>query len=231
MENKSLIIGKGEVGTALYNILKKKYDVHIQDKEPLDIDGINVLHICFPYSKSFIGDVKDYMVMYDPKYTIIHSTVPVGTSRECQAFHSPIRGVHPHLERGILTFIKYLAPKDNFLKKYFERAGIKIKLVGKPEETEALKIWDTTQYGVFLILQKEIYKWCRENKIDPEIVYKDANKTYNEGYINLGMKHVVRPILSDKKGKIGGHCVVQNCDLLKHKITNLIKQFNKDYEK
>ena len=124
----SLIIGRGEVGTSLYNVLKKKYDVSIRDKEDVEINKqVYVLHICFPYFKDFINEVKSYIEIYQPKYTVIHSTVPIGTSNQCEAFHSPVRGMHPNMEKGLKTFIKYLAPKDNFLKKYFEDAGIKIK--------------------------------------------------------------------------------------------------------
>jgi hypothetical protein len=224
---KSLIIGGGEVGMALYKVLKPHYEVYIQDKTPQSHISCEVLHICFPYSKDFVGDVKDYIEMYRPHYTVIHSTVPVGTCRECQAFHSPVRGVHPHLAKSLKTFVKYLAPPDNFLKRYFEKAGIKIKLIDKPENTEALKIWSTTQYGMFLILEKEINRFCEENGLDPKIVYTDANKTYNEGYVKLGMKNVVRPVLRHYKGGIGGHCVIQNCDLLKHPITDFIKKQNK----
>lgn len=224
----NLIIGEGEVGKALYSLFEKHYPCFIQDRniEKYQND-IDILHICFPYSKNFVGDVKDYQEIYRPHYTVIHSTVPMGTSRKCQAFHSPIRGMHPKLEKGILTFIKYLAPKDNKLKRYFENAGIKIKLVNKPEETEVLKILDTTQYGINILVEKLIYGLCKKNKLDFDIVYTDANKTYNEGYTKLGRKDVIRPVLKHMKGQIGGHCIMQNCDLLKSPLTDFVKKTNK----
>ena len=107
----SLIIGKGEVGTALWKILRKKYSTYITDKTDKQLD-IEIIHICFPYSKNFIKEVKRYRELFEPLYIVIHSTVPVGTSFECGAYHSPIRGVHPNLEEGIRTFVKYLAPKS-----------------------------------------------------------------------------------------------------------------------
>ena len=221
----SLIIGRGEVGTSLYNVLKKKYDVSIRDKEDVEINKqVYVLHICFPYFKDFVNEVKSYIDVYQPKYTVIHSTVPIGTTFQCMAYHSPIRGMHPNMEKGIKTFVKYLAPKNNELKKYFEKAGIKIKLVDKQENTEALKIFDTTQYGLSIKAEKIIHKFCKENDLDFGIVYTDANNTYNSGYISLGLKNVTRPVLKHYDGPIGGHCILNNCNLLKNSLTNFVKK-------
>jgi len=216
----SLIIGGGEVGTALQEVLINHYPVWVKGKEPLDLQpsiSPKIMHICFPYTDEFVSEVERYQELYKPKYTVIHSTVPLGTSRRCKAYHSPIRGVHPHLKEGLLTFIKYLAPKSEELKEYFEKTGIKIKLVDKSENTEALKIWSTTQYGRYIELEKEIYKYCEDNDLDFDLVYGDSNKTYNEGYEKLGMGHVRRPILKQVEGAIGGHCVLQNYELLNNK--------------
>ena len=100
------------------------------------------------------------------------------------------------------------------MKEYFEKVGIKIKLVDHPNDTEALKLWSTTQYKRFIELEKEIYEWCGKNKLDFEIVYTDVNETYNKGYKKLGMNHVNRPVLKHIKGKIGGHCILPNYKLL-----------------
>ena len=224
----SLIIGKGEVGKSLYSLLSKVYTCYIQDKDSDYCGDIDVLHICFPYSKDFVGDVKDYIEIYRPNYTVIHSTVPVGTSTQCGAFYSPIRGKHPDLEKGLKTFVKYLAPRSTYLKKYFANTGIKVRLADLTNDLEALKLFDTAQYGISIIVQKLIYRYCKDLALDFNIVYTDANKTYNEGYAVLGLKNVIRPILKHKEGKIGGHCVIQNCDLISSPITNFIKRQNKE---
>ena len=221
---RGLIIGKGEVGKSLYNVLRKVHQTSIRDKDDIEIGEVDILHICFPYFKDFINEVKCYIDCYQPRYTVIHSTVPIGTSIMCEAYHSPIRGMHPKMEKGIKTFVKYLAPKNNELKKYFEKAGIKIKLVDKQENTEALKIFDTTQYGACIRMEKEIHKFCKENNLDFNIVYTDANNTYNSGYISLGLKNVVRPVLKHYEGPIGGHCIINNCNLLKNSLTNFVKK-------
>ena len=162
---KTLIIGKGEIGVSLQRVLSPFYETYIKDIEPLEVDGIEVLHICFPYSKKFIKQVEEYKKQYKPRFVIIHSTVPVGTSTKLNAFHSPVRGVHPHLERSLKTFVKFLAPKNKVLKEYFEKAGIKIELVEKSEETELLKLYCTTIYGLNIVAEKEVYAKCKELKL------------------------------------------------------------------
>jgi len=225
---KSLIIGKGDIGKALYGILKKEHETYIQDKEMEQEGEFDIIHVCFPYSECFVGDVLNYQDIYRARYVVIHSTVPVGTTRECQAFHSPIIGQHPFLEKSLLTFRKYLSPKDNKLKRYFEEAGIKIMCVKKPEETEALKIFLTTCFGISCLEEKMIWNYCLENELSYKAVYREALENYNEGYVKLGYPNLTRPILKHNKGKIGGHCVIPNCRLLKHPLTNFLNKQNKE---
>ena len=106
---KSLIIGAGEIGQALEKVLNKYYKVWIRDKDWGEEDiHPDIIHICFPYSENFVSNVDKYQRQYDPKYTIIHSTVPVGTARNCSAMHSPIIGIHPSLEQSLTTFTKFI---------------------------------------------------------------------------------------------------------------------------
>ena len=230
---KSLIIGKGEVGKALYTILKSQYEVKIRGIEllPEEKKGgklfFPVLHICLPYFPNFIKEVRKYKIQYHPLFTIIHSTVPIGTSKKCKAFHSPIRGIHPNLIKGIQTFDKYLSPNNITLWNYFQKVGIKIQSVNKTEETEALKLWSTTQYGLNIIIEKEIYKYCKKHNLDFNAVYTKPNQTYNQGYNKLGHPEYNRSILKHINGKIGGHCIIPNCHLLQNKIADIILKYNK----
>ena len=226
---KSLIIGRGEIGKSLYNVLIKVYDTEIRDLEDLKIDNIEVLHICFPYSKNFIKQVQEYKAEYKPRFTVIHSTVPVGTTRKCGAYHSPIRGIHPYLEKSLKIFVKYLAPKNKELENYFNYAGIPIYPVSKPETTEAMKLYCTTIYGLNIIAEKEMYDFCKKNKLDYKIVYRMCNETYNCGYEKLGFPNFKKYVLEHKKGGIGGHCIVPNCKFLNTSIAKFIIKENKKY--
>ena len=224
MVKKSLIIGKGQIGTSLQKVLK----CDIRDKEPLEGE-YDILHIAFPYSKNFVKQVKSYQKYYQPKYTVIHSTVPVGTSKKCNAYHSPVRGMHPKLEESMRVFTTYLAPPSAYLKKYFESAGMQVKLLKNPENTEAGKLWSTTAYGWNIILQKEIYRYCKENNLDFDIVYKSFTESYNSGYKELGRENVTRPVLRQIEGPIKGTCIIPNCKLLRDKVSETILKFNKEY--
>ena len=120
-----LIIGAGEIGTALFEVLKHYYLVKLVDKNSPKIrEKVRVMHICFPCQdqKEFVGWVKKYQEKYEPEFTVIHSTVPVGTTGKCgeKVFHSPVRGVHPRLQEALLTFAKYLAPPNEKLKEYLQ---------------------------------------------------------------------------------------------------------------
>ena len=105
---RTLVIGAGEVGKSLAKVLKEFHETFVRDLKPVLVDNVKIMNICFPYSDKFEQAVKKYQAEYNPKLTIIHSTVPVGTSRRLNAVHSPIHGKHPSLARGIKTFIKYI---------------------------------------------------------------------------------------------------------------------------
>jgi hypothetical protein len=84
---KSLVIGLGQIGTAVKQVTESQYAIDIAYSEPDNPanlydhhPAIDVLHICFPYSKDFVAEVTRYQVNFEPKHTIIWSTVPIGTS-------------------------------------------------------------------------------------------------------------------------------------------------------
>lgn len=233
-KHKHIVVGSGEVGKALYSVLRSHYDVAIRDVKS-DIRGhFDVLHLCFPPIKNFVSVAKSYIKLYTPSVVIVHSTVPVGTTQKlgARAVHSPIRGVHPNLERGIKTFVKYFAgAKAKQAASYFEVIGIKTQVFKKSETTELAKILDTTYYGWNIMFAKEAARICKKLGLDFDEVYTDPNQTYNEGYRKLGKSNVVRPVLKSMPGPIGGHCVISNCDLLDDWLTKNLKNRNKTYKR
>jgi len=214
---------------ALYNVLSPGYSVAIIDKDKEKCvgfikDNVQYLHICIPYSKRFVRAVKKYQKKYNPRYTIIHSTVPVGTSRKLNAVHSPVRGIHPRLKEGIQTFVKYLGGKQaGEVADYFRRAGIRVYIYDKPETTELMKILSTTKYGVDIEFTKEVKRLCDEYDV-PFEAWKIWTDDYNDGYERLGYPEYKRANLIPMMKVISGHCVRQNLPLLKSKFTNFLKR-------
>jgi len=214
---KHLIIGHGEVGQGLHKVLGKAVFFDNSEKSTWHAEPVDVVHICIPYSSHFSEIVASYMEYAD--LIIVHSSVPVGTCDELEVVHSPIRGVHPHLAKGIKTFVKYFGGKNaKKAAKIFSDLGLKTRVFKEARTSEALKLWDTTQYGRLIMLEKEIYSWCQKHKLPFKTIYETANKDYNKGYIKLGRPEVVRPSLKHIPGPIGGHCVLPNAKLLGVKL-------------
>lgn len=231
---KTLIIGAGEVGKSLYEVLKEVHETFLRDKETDEFvgGGLDVLNICFPYFNGFEAAVRGYQKQYNPRITIVHSTVPVGTCRTVDAIHSPIHGKHPYLASGIRTFVKYVGSSYDdeavFAAQFLEQAGIKVKIVSSPEASEASKLWCTTQYGWNIVLAKEVKNWCEENQLPFDEVY-GWNNNYNEGYAELGMPQFHRPVLDPVPGKIGGHCVINNAKLLDSWVARTLREKDNEY--
>ncbi len=212
-----LIVGYGEVGQSLGAVIGDHAWISKHSNGTYHNEPNPIVHICIPYDDNFEYTVNFWKM--NSRLVIVHSSVPVGVCDALGVVHSPIRGVHPNLDKGIRTFVKYFGGKDaKKASKIFKKLGLKVKVYQHARTTEALKLWDTTQYGRLIMLEKEIWEWCSQNNVDFKEVYQEANKDYNEGYTKLGMPHVVRPYLKHMPGPIGGHCVLPNAKLLKIKL-------------
>lgn len=208
-----LVIGAGQVGTAIQFVLDRGHEAVLRDVHEPDGVQPDALHICFPWSATFIAEVLRYEAAYQPRLTIIHSTVPVGTSRRLGAVHSPVTGRHPYLADGVLAFVKFfggaLAAEAAAI---FQLCGVHTRTVPDSETTEAGKLWQTLQYGWLIALQKQGYRWFRQVGADPDVAYREFNRVYTDGYADLGEPFSL-PILADMPGPIGGHCVIPNAHL------------------
>lgn len=215
-------MGIGEIGTAIAKIFNAD---GIDKGQTADQKSYKYLHICIPNSDDFIDIVREYQDKYSPDYTIIHSSVAPGTSRQLNAIHSPVIGLHPHLEEGIRTFTKFLGGEDaSMVADEFRRAGLKIYIFDKPETTELMKALDTTKYGVDIDYTKDVKTQC-ENYGVPFEAWTLWTENYNNGYVKLGHPEYVRPNLVPIMTPIGGHCVMPNLELIDTKYTRLLKGY------
>jgi len=223
---RTLIVGMGQVGRALYKVLEPHYLTCAWPDTSKWMRCSGIMHICFPYSEDFEGEVKSYQEKFLPKYTVIHSTVPVGTSRKLGAIHSPVRGLHPNLESGIRTFVKYLGGgQASEVADYFRRAGLRVYLTDKPETTELMKIWSTTWYAAEIEMTKQIKRDCDKNSVPFELWSLWA-QSYNEGYGELGYPEYARPNLVPIMKPQGGHCTLGNLEFLDNWLTRILKGLN-----
>jgi UDP-N-acetyl-D-mannosaminuronate dehydrogenase len=234
------ILGVGEVGLALISLYKEnKVKVFAKDLDIKDeFEKIEVLNICIPYDKDFVKTVLKEIKNSKPKLTIIHSTIPIGTSKKIKQkidsclVHSPVIGSHPFLKKSLKTFVKYIGSNDknslNLAKKHFKKLKLKTKCIESFEFTEMAKLLCTSYYGLCITWHNYMNKICKENNIDFNLL-KEWNKNYNDGYSQFNLHKYLRPILDPPiNGKIGGHCVLPNAHLLnKQYPNNLLKEILK----
>ena len=222
------IVGYGQVGQAvakLYSEIDTSKSWFSFDKiliyDPYqdmldDISDVDILNVCIPYTEDFVSIVKDLPI---PNwYTVIHSTVPVGTTEKFghKFLHSPVRGVHPNLYEGLKTFVKFIGGDQQLAEAYsghLKTLGIETHICKDAKTTELSKLADTTYYGLCIAFTSDMKKLCDEYNLDFMEVMTKFNHTYNEGYKKLGKNNVVRPVLYPTD-KIGGHCIIPNAKLL-----------------
>ena len=226
------IIGYGEIGQAIEKVYLEKNvqplikDLERDDNIPL---GCDVMHICIPYSDMFVETVDKLLLKYDPRMTVINSTVAPGTTEQLQNIHnivhSPVRGVHPDLFEGLMTFKRVVGGNcvDAALE-HFNALGMSAVAYDDSVTTEVAKLLSTTYYGVCIAFHDYAKKVCEATGANFEQAMTEWNKDYNEGYTELGKANVVRPVLYPPEGSIGGHCVVPNAEIIKEvKHSSLIQ--------
>ena len=210
------ILGYGEVGQAIAGLYE---DVMICDPYKGYNDNMNdldLLNVCIPFSNTFVNDVKNIIDKNKPKHIVIHSTIPVGTTESIgkNVTHSPVRGLHPNLLRGLKTFVKYVGGGDSeWYAQHLTSIGVEVEVVKNSMTSELAKLADTTYYGICIAFTSDMKKLCDEHNLDFDQVMTRYNQSYNEGYTKLGKSYVVRPILHPTD-KIGGHCIIPNAKLL-----------------
>lgn len=227
---KSLILGAGEIGTALHTVLVQKYVTYLEDENPTIRDGIEILHICFPWTKRFEDWVRTYRSQYHPQIVVVHSTVPVGTCRRLGVIHSPVVGQHSDLEKSLKVFTKFIGgigPEVDVVAEYFLRVGLKVYICRQPETTELAKLLSTTYYGLLVEYAKEAECLCRDDGVPFAEAYTLFQEASNEGFREMGRPDLVRPVLVPIQQTINGHCVLPNAELFpESRFAKLILELN-----
>lgn len=213
--------GMGAVGRALVTVLSKENDVLIDDKKLGSIQGTvcDFLHVSIPCSGSFISEVTEAIIRNTPGITIIHSTVPVGTTRALgrnNLFHAPVRGQHSDLEGGLRKFKMPVAGFGDHgaVLSHLTNSGIPCELWSSPEETELAKLLCLSRYANTLAWYENADRTCKKMGVDRSVVQKWTN-SYNDGYFGTPYQ---RENLNFPNGKVGGTCVLPVTRMLQSQI-------------
>lgn len=220
---KSLIVGFGQIGKALYRLLSDKYEVECVDKEEKELPpryDVDFMHICYPMVnvEGFKRSVVEYVKKYNPWHVIIESTVIPGTteeiSRACErtVTYSPCRGQHDRLYFDLKRYDKYISTfnspiGDELVYNYYTKCGLKVRIAPRPEILELVKLLDVVSLGVYSAWALHEKQICGKYEIDFNWVREFGRQT-EEFYKK-------RPDIYPPEGGFSGKCVFEDTVLLK----------------
>lgn len=212
---KTLVVGLGEVGGALAAVLDRKETVLRHDVEPVDIrDEVEVMHFCIPFQspEQFENIAVSYIRRFNPKLTIVNSTVLPGTTRSlanktrAALAYSPVRGKHIRMQEDLLRYTKFVAATtDEAVRRaqaHFESAGMKTRRMGTVESLEIAKLAETSYFGICIAFAQELNRYTERLGGN----FDDAIGFFEEVDFLPRVRYF--------PGFIGGHCVVPNLNLL-----------------
>ncbi len=138
-KDKVVVVGLGEVGKPLLELVSRHHDAIGVDISPVErIGQVDILHVCYPFQiKDFVGETVRYIELFQPTLTIINSTVAVGTTRAiaertgAAVVNSPVRGKHARMLEEVLSYTKFVGAMDivagEQAAQHFESVGLKTK--------------------------------------------------------------------------------------------------------
>jgi len=219
-----IVVGLGEVGGALMEIVKSKHQTFGVDLNlPVSVAEGDVMNICFPFQNDkFVGQVVEYIAGYRPALTVINSTVTPGTTRRIAVksgtavVNSPVRGKHARMQEEMLHYTKFVGALDQQAGQraveHFQGLGMKTKLLESPEATEIAKLTETTYFGLMIAWAQEVERYCAKLGVS----YDEVVSFYEEIKFFPPVKYF--------PGEIGGHCVMPNIDILRQKFPSDLLQ-------
>jgi len=129
LAKKDVIIGLGEIGLPLFNLISKftiaeGYDIkpELRNKPKFSqYENLDVLflHICIPFSKNFFREIYSLYKKYNPQSIVIHSTIKPSTTANIQrklqipVIYSATRGMHKRMLKDLKRYTKFFAIENN----------------------------------------------------------------------------------------------------------------------
>ncbi len=211
-----VVVGLGEVGRPLFDLLSKSHRTVGLDIAPLseEVEQTDFLHVCYPFQiRDFVGETARYIERFQPKITVINSTVSVGTTRliaertGTTVVNSPVRGKHARMLEELSRYTKFIGALDpaagEQTAQHFQSAGLKTKVLSSPEASELAKLTETTYFGLMIAWAQEIERYCDKTGAN----YEEIISFYDEIKFFPTVKYF--------PGIIGGHCVMPNIEILR----------------
>ncbi len=223
-----LIVGLGEVGRPLLDVLSGPHRALGRDLADRAFHGVRILHLCFPFSADFVSAANRYVSLYEPEVVVVNSTVIPGTTRAIQqatgtpAVYSPVRGKHVRMREELLHYRKFVAGTSAqavaAVADHFTAAGMTTQRMASFESLELAKLLETSYFGVLVAWAQEMDRFAASVDAD----YWETTGFFEEiGFF---------PPVSFEPGFIGGHCVLPNLDLLEQvrrsPVIDAIRQSN-----
>jgi hypothetical protein len=231
----ALLAGYGEIGQAVYNLFSEKHNIDIIDTfkniDKIENEYYDVLLVAFPFTDNFVENVQYYKNIYNIKDTIIFSTVQIGTTLQIEdAVHCPIEGRHPNLDESLKLWDFYLGGCSIKAIEFISQVKNISTVYMDSRVTELMKLQSTLVYGLNICFADFTSQLCKEYMIGYSEI-NDYNKSYNKLYASLGQENIKRYILEPPEGKIGGHCILRNAEILHKKHRSLFTKMVKDMQK
>lgn len=209
-----LVVGLGEVGGPLLEILSGAHQAVGRDIEDRAFHGVRILHLCFPFGPEFVSTASRYVSLYKPEVVVVNSTVIPGTTGAIQeksgipAVYSPVRGKHARMAEELRHYRKFVAGTSEqaiaLVEAHFAAAGMTTQRAASFESLELGKLLETSYFGVLVAWAQEMDRFAGSVGAD----YWEIVDFFEEiGFF---------PPVSFQPGYIGGHCVMPNLELLEH---------------
>jgi UDP-N-acetyl-D-mannosaminuronate dehydrogenase len=207
-----LVVGLGEVGSPLLEILRGRYQAEGRDLDDRAFHGVQIIHLCFPFGSDFVSAACRYVSRYEPEVVVVNSTVVPGTTRAIQektgvpAVYSPVRGKHARMKGELRRYRKFVAGTSPDavarVEDHFTAVGVNTQRMSSFESLELAKLLETTYFGVLVAWAQEMDRFAESISVD----YWETLEFFEE--VDF------LPPVGFEPGYIGGHCVMPNLELL-----------------
>lgn len=233
-----IVVGCGEIGKPIARLCAMAYEkVHCIDKADsghlltIDNDEMVIMHVCLPGNmENFTSVVCEYVSLFDPYLVIVHSTTKPGVMNtiadvigSSRIAHSQVHGKHKagRMLGDMLRHKKFIAADAveaaNAAEHHLKQIGFSDEnIIHLPSlvSGELVKILATSLYALLIAYAQEVKRIGKKFNVEFEIL--SLFKKLETDDFDFTTK---------TPGVIGGHCLMQNLELLDQVCPNAFSKF------